>query len=77
MSNTLKHLANNLKHYRMRLGMTQADLAKKAGINRSYLASLESESQSNTSLRTIEKLADALEVNVVDLLNSHSERANK
>lgn len=53
--------------------MTQADLAKKAKVNRSYLASLESEMQVNTSIRTIEKLANALHVTVVDLLMPNKE----
>lgn len=50
-----------------RLGLTQAELARRAGLNRSYLAGVES-GRRNTSARTIEKLARALDVSPADLL---------
>jgi transcriptional regulator with XRE-family HTH domain len=74
MSDSLAHLARNLKYYRARLGLTQVELAQKAGVNRSYLASIESETQPNTSLKTVEKLAAALEVSVLDLLQAPENR---
>jgi transcriptional regulator with XRE-family HTH domain len=42
-------------------------LAKLAGINRSYLAGIEA-GQRNTSVKTLEKLANALGVSPADLL---------
>jgi transcriptional regulator with XRE-family HTH domain len=68
MNDSLSYLARNLKYYRAKLGLTQVDLAQKAGVNRSHLASIESGTQSNTSIRTVEKLAAALGVSVLDLL---------
>ncbi len=68
MSDILSYLTQNLKYYRAKLGLTQAELAKKAGVNRSHLASLESGTQPNTSLKTVEKLAAALGVSALDLL---------
>jgi transcriptional regulator with XRE-family HTH domain len=53
--------------HRSRLELTQAELARRAGINRSYLAGIES-GRRNTSARTIEKLAGALGVAPADLL---------
>ena len=69
MSDILAVLGGNVKHYRARLGWTQEDLASQAGINRSYLAGIES-GRRNTSARTIEKLARALGVSPADLLAS-------
>ncbi len=68
MSNIISDLANNLKYYRTKSGLSQRDLAKKAGVNRSHLASLESGTQPNTSIKTVEKLATALGISVLDLL---------
>lgn len=77
MSDTLAHLADNLKYYRARLGLTQVDLAERAGVNRSHLASIESGTQPNTSIRTVEKLAAALGVSVLDLLRSLDEASDE
>ncbi len=74
MSDSLAHLARNLKFYRAQLGVTQVELAQKAGVNRSYLASIESETQFNTSIKTVEKLAAALGVSVIDLLKAPEDR---
>lgn len=77
MSGILSHLAKNLKYHRAKLGLTQAELAKKAGVNRSYLASIESETQPNTSIKTVEKLAAALGVSALDLLGELKEGENE
>ena len=69
MSDILAHLAENLKYYRSKLGLTQEELATRAGVNRSYLASIESGTQPNTSIRIIEQLASALGVPALDLLS--------
>ena len=74
MSSSLAYLARNLKSYRAQLGLTQVELAQKADVNRSYLASIESETQPNTSIKTVEKLAAALGVSIVDLLKGPTER---
>lgn len=74
MSDSLAYLARNLKSYRAQLGLTQVELAQKSGVNRSYLASIESETQPNTSIKTVEKLATALGVTVIALLQPPNER---
>jgi transcriptional regulator with XRE-family HTH domain len=63
----LATLAENVKYHRSRLELTQEELARRAGLNRSYLAGIES-GRRNTSARTIEKLAGALGVAPADLL---------
>ncbi len=67
MSDILTVLGRNVKSYRARLEWTQEDLARQAGVNRSYLAGIES-GRRNTSARMIEKLARALGVRPADLL---------
>ncbi|NLF11802.1 MAG: helix-turn-helix transcriptional regulator, partial [Anaerolineaceae bacterium] len=34
-------VGNNIRYYRIQAGLTQEDLAKRAGINRSYISALE------------------------------------
>jgi transcriptional regulator with XRE-family HTH domain len=63
---TLNTLGKNIKLYRSQLGITQAELAEKSGVYRSHLAGIETGSV-NPSVRTVEKLAAALEVRVEDL----------
>ena len=50
------------------MGITQEKLAKRAGINRSYLASLE-RGRRNTTLKTVEALAKALGVSTRELVS--------
>ncbi len=74
MNDIVTNLAQNLKYYRAQLGLSQRDLAETSGVNRSHLASIESGTQPNTSLRTVEKLAAALGVSALDLLKASAER---
>jgi transcriptional regulator with XRE-family HTH domain len=67
VADILTTLAENIKYYRSHLELTQEELARRAGVNRSYLAGIES-GRRNTSARTIEKLATALGVSPADLL---------
>ena len=69
MSDILAVLGRNIKYYRSKLGMTQEELAQKADINRSYLAGLE-RGRRNTTIKTLEALAKALDVSPMDLLES-------
>ena len=54
---------------REELGMTQEDLADKAGIHRTYLSDVERGSR-NLSLINIERLAKALEMRMSELFAS-------
>lgn len=69
MGDILTVVGENIKYYRTKLGMTQEELAERAGINRSYLAGLE-RGRRNTTLKTVEMLAQALGVSSVDLVGS-------
>ena len=69
MAGILTVVGENIKYYRTRLGMTQEELAERAGINRSYLAGLE-RGRRNTTLKTVEALAKALGVSTSELVSS-------
>ncbi len=55
-----------VKARREELGLTQEDLAEKAGIHRTYLSDVERGTR-NLSLLNIERLAAALELTLSDL----------
>ncbi len=69
MNNIISTLAKNIKYHRAKLGLTQEELAKKAGVNRAHLANIEREAL-NPSVKTIDKLAKALGVPASALLQS-------
>lgn len=65
-------LGMRLKRLREKRGLTQEDLAKRAGISRVHLANLESPDDAahhrTPSLATLEKIARVLKVKPKDLL---------
>ena len=63
----VERVAMRLKEWRERRGMTEKQLATKAGISRGYLARLETARQ-DPKLSTLEKLAKALKVDSAKLL---------
>ena len=63
----IHRMAMRIKELRERRGMTQGELARKAGISRGYLARLETARQDPT-LGVLEKLAKALKVKVSKLV---------
>jgi transcriptional regulator with XRE-family HTH domain len=62
-------LARNVSAARHKAGMTQADLADRAGIAQQKVSSIELGTE-NVTLRTLTKLATALQVDVAALLRS-------
>lgn len=63
-----KRLGMSIKNWRIRLGIAQDELAARAKLHRSYISDVERGSR-NLSIKTIEKLADALGVSVVTLFS--------
>ena len=61
-----KRLGDSIRSWRKRLNMPQDDLARRAGFHRSYISDVERGSR-NLSLKSIEKLADALGISVLTL----------
>lgn len=65
---TYAKFVSNLKRLRAARGLTQEQLANAAGLNRVSLARLETGEMTNPSLDTLERLATALGVSVLDML---------
>ena len=59
--------AHNLKKIRNQIGLSQEELAYRAGLHRTYISSVE-RGQRNISLENIFAIADALNVPASDLL---------
>jgi DNA-binding XRE family transcriptional regulator len=60
-SNGVSRLAKTVRHWRIAAGLSQTAVAKRSGMNRSYLSRLESGGR-NPALATLERLAKALKV---------------
>lgn len=61
-----KILANNIKYYRLKKGLSQEELAELLETTPVYLSSLEN-AKRNIRLDYIEHIANTLEVNIKDL----------
>lgn len=59
----------NLKRIRLLTGMSQEQLAERAGLDRTYVSSVE-RGKRNISLNNIFKLADALDVTPGELMQT-------
>ena len=59
--------ARNLRHIRTEQGLTQEELAERAGMHRTFIGAVE-RGDRNASLRTVQRLADALGVEPQTLL---------
>jgi transcriptional regulator with XRE-family HTH domain len=72
MDNTLKKvLARNLRAFRLGAGLSQSDLARKAGTLQPRVAVMESaEDPTLPRLEWLERVADAMGVAVSDLLKT-------
>ena len=60
-------LARNLVNVRYARSISQAELAKMSGLDRSYIGSIE-QARRNVSVDTIDRIADALDVDAQSLL---------
>ncbi len=61
-------LADNVKRYRTRKGLSQDQLARKAGVTYSTLTKLESGVNQNPKVKTLQQIAAALDVTLDDLM---------
>ena len=57
---------NNLKKYRMAIGMSQEEFAEKCGLHRTYISAVECHRRS-ISLENIQRIADALGIETYKL----------
>jgi transcriptional regulator with XRE-family HTH domain len=63
----LKKLGENVKKYRLQRGMSQEDLAKKAGVHRTYIGGIESVGR-NVGVINLARIAKALGVGFDELV---------
>lgn len=61
------NIGNKLKRARMEQGLTQEELAERAGIRANYYAKIE-RGEINTTIDTLQKIASALNVKSSDIL---------
>lgn len=67
--NICKTLGKRLKDFRKQKGLSQEKLAEAADLNTTFVGSIE-RGQANPTLDTLCKLANALEIEILDLLYS-------
>jgi transcriptional regulator with XRE-family HTH domain len=61
-------LAENIKRFRKQRGISQEELAREAGVTYSTLIKLESGSNKNPTVKTLQQIAQALGVTLDDLV---------
>ncbi len=62
-----KRLGDNIKKIRTRKGMSQGDICRAIDMDRSYMSAIEG-GKVNVTIAVLEKLANALDVSVDELL---------
>lgn len=62
-------VGRNIKKYRMKLNLTQRQLAEKLLLSESFIAKLESKTHQTISLDTIEQIAHILQVDIKNLFD--------
>lgn len=67
MTDDVKKLGENLKRIRIKKNITQVEIAKKLGVDRSFVSNLEN-AKTNPTLATITNLAQVLNVSTSELL---------
>lgn len=67
MGHPLSRLRNAVSFARKRAGLTQEELAERAGIDRTYLSEIE-RGQANPTYQVLVRLSEALGVSICDLL---------
>jgi transcriptional regulator with XRE-family HTH domain len=68
----LNIFGENVRNFRRKLNISQEELAHRADLHRTYIGMIE-RAEKNITLVNIEKIANALEVKIEDLLkNQHS-----
>lgn len=66
----LKIFGENVRKIRREKGLSQEELAFKANLHRTYIGMIE-RAEKNITLINIEKIANALEVNIKELINGY------
>ena len=70
--NVLIKFGNKVRQYRLEQGISQEELAFRANLHRTYIGMVE-RAERNITLVNIEKIANALNININDLFKWKSE----
>ncbi|WP_303923342.1 helix-turn-helix domain-containing protein [Draconibacterium sediminis] len=65
-SDILKKFGDKVRDFRKQNNLSQEDLAEKAGLHRTYIGMIE-RAEKNITLINIEKIANALSINIKEL----------
>jgi len=65
---TLEKFGEKVREERHRLGLSQEELASRAGVHRTYIGMIE-RAEKNITLENIEKIAKALEIPLGKIMN--------
>jgi len=68
-SNNKSAIAENIKKYRQKMGISQDRLSKLADVTYNTIIKIESGANKNPTIETLAKIAKALGVGVDDLIN--------
>ena len=68
-SNILIEFGHSVYNRRKDMGLSQEELASRAGLHRTYIGMIE-RAEKNITLENIEKIAKALDLNISDFFNN-------
>jgi XRE family transcriptional regulator, master regulator for biofilm formation len=68
-------IGERIKQLRMQKKLSLSELAERSGVAKSYLSKIERHIQSNPSIQFLEKVADALGVDIDDII--HEQRPSE
>ena len=68
-SKILIEFGNRIREERLRLGISQEELASRANVHRTYIGMIE-RAEKNITLENIEKIAKSLNVRICDLFKN-------
>lgn len=70
MKNILKQFGDRVRELRKAQGLSQEELAEKADLHFTYIGGVE-RGERNLSLKSIERIASALKIDIIELLALH------
>ena len=68
MSKSKSTIADNMKKYRQKLGISQDVLSKRTNLAFHTIAKIEAGATPNPTIETVKKIAEALEISLDDLM---------
>lgn len=72
----IKVFGENVRKYRIAMGLSQEDFAEKCGLHRTYISAIEC-FQRNISIENVQKIADALGMESYRLLMENTTSEDK